>query len=72
VLFRLPAAVTRVTPAPVAWVLGVDAQGRVRHHLREVAGGFANVTSVQEVDGALWLGSLFGRTVARVPVPALP
>jgi sugar lactone lactonase YvrE len=72
VLFRLPAALTRVTPPPVVWVLGVDAQGRVRHHLREVAGGYANVTSVQEVNGELWLGSLFGRSVARVPVPAVP
>ena len=72
VLFRLPDAITRVTPTPVAWVLGVDGQGRVRHHRREVAGGYANVTSVQEVDGELWLGSLFGHTVARVPVPAVP
>jgi hypothetical protein len=72
VLFRLPAALTRVTPPPVAWVLGVDAQGRVRHHLREVAGGYRHITSVHGVNGALWLGSLFGRSVARVPVPAVP
>jgi hypothetical protein len=72
VLFRLPAALTRVTPPPVAWVLGMDAQGRVRLHLREVAGGYTNVTSVHEHDGSLWLGSLFGRTVARVPVPVVP
>ena len=72
VFFRLPAALTRVTPPPVAWVLWVDAQGRVRRHLREVAGRYTNITSVQEVDGAWWVGSLFGHTVARVSVPALP
>jgi sugar lactone lactonase YvrE len=72
VLFRLPEALTRVTPPPVAWVLGVDAQGRVRHQLREVAGGYRNITSVHEVNGELWLGSLFGRTVARAPVPTDP
>lgn len=72
VLFRQPAAITRVTPPPVAWVLGVDAEAQVRHHLRELAGGYANVTSVQEVNGELWLGSLFGRSVARVPLPTVP
>ncbi len=64
VLFRLPAAFTRVIPPPVAWVLGVDAEAQVRHHLREVAGGYTNIASVQEVNGELWLGSLFGRSVA--------
>jgi hypothetical protein len=72
VLFQLPAVLTRVTPPPVAWVVGVDAQGQVRHHLRETAGGYANITSVQEYEGALWLGSLFGRSVGRVPAPAFP
>jgi sugar lactone lactonase YvrE len=72
VLFRLPTALTHVTPEPVGWVLGVDVHGQVRHHLRETAGGYANITSVQEFGGALWLGSLFGRSVARVPAPAFP
>jgi len=70
VLFRLPTALTRVTPEPVGWVLGVDVHGQVRHHLRETVGGYANITSVQEFGGALWLGGLFGRSVGRVPAPA--
>jgi sugar lactone lactonase YvrE len=69
-LFRLPAALTEVQPPAVAWVLGVDTSGTVRHHLRETAGRYANVTSVQEVDGVLWLGSLFGRAVGRAQAPA--
>jgi sugar lactone lactonase YvrE len=72
VLFRLPNVITSVTPEPVGWVMGVDVHGRVRHHLRETAGGFAHITSVQEYEGALWLGSLFGRSVGWVPAPAFP
>lgn len=64
VLFRLPAALTDVRPQAIAWVLGVDVRGTVRHHLRETAGRYANITSVREVDGVLWLGSLFGRAGA--------
>jgi hypothetical protein len=69
VLFRLPAALTDVRPPAVAWVLGVDVQGAVWHHLRETSGRYAHITSVQEFDGALWLGSLFGRSVGRAQAP---
>lgn len=69
VLFRLPDVITDVKPWPVTWVIGVDVEGRVRHHLREVSGGYGNVTSVREFDGDLWLGSLFGRSVARAQAP---
>ena len=72
VLFRLPAALTAVPPPAVAWVLGVDVRGTVRHQLRETAGRYANITSVQEFDGALWLGSLFGRAVGRAQAPPGP
>jgi hypothetical protein len=65
VLFRLPAALTDVQPPAVAWVLGVDAQRTVRHHLCETASRYANVTSVREVNGVLWLGSLFGASIGR-------
>jgi sugar lactone lactonase YvrE len=64
-LFRLPAALTEVQPQAVAWVLGVDVQGTVRHQLRDTSGWYANVTSVAEADGVLWLGSLFGHRVGR-------
>jgi hypothetical protein len=72
VLFRLPATLTDVRPPAVAWVLGVDAHGTVRHHLREKGGRYANITSVLESDGVLWLGSLFGRVVGRTRAPAGP
>jgi hypothetical protein len=48
VLFRLPAALTDVQPPAVAWVLGVDVRGTVRHHLRDTSGLYANITSVRD------------------------
>ena len=48
-------------PEAVAWVLGVDGWRTVRYHLRETTGRYAKIRSLQEVDGALWLGSLFGQ-----------
>jgi sugar lactone lactonase YvrE len=72
VLFRLPAALTEVRPPAVAWVIGMDVRGAVRHHLRDTSGRYANVTSVREVDGVLWLGSLFGWAVGRAQAPAWP
>jgi sugar lactone lactonase YvrE len=38
VLFRLPVALTDVQPQAVAWVLGVDVHGALRHYLRETSG----------------------------------
>ena len=72
VLFPLPAALTDVQPPVVSWVIGVDVHGTVRHHLRDTSGLYASITSVQEVDGVLWLGSLFGRAVGRAQAPAGP
>jgi sugar lactone lactonase YvrE len=72
VLFRLPAALTEVQPQVVSWVIGVDVHGTVRHHLRDTSGLYPNITSVQEVDGVLWLGSLFGRAVERAQAPEGP
>jgi sugar lactone lactonase YvrE len=72
VLFRLPDAITDVKPQPVSWVIGVDVQGTVQHHLREVSGRYANITSVREFDGVLWFGSLFGRSVGRAQAPPAP
>jgi sugar lactone lactonase YvrE len=72
VLFRLPAVLTDMPLPAVAWVLGVDVLGTVRHHLRETAGRYSNITSVVEYDGALWFGSLFGRRVGRAQAPAGP
>jgi strictosidine synthase len=69
---RLPQA---LHPAPVrhAWVLGVDHQARLVHDLQDpTASQIAVVTSVQEHDGWLYLGSLSDDAFARYPRPIRP
>ncbi|HEX6201626.1 MAG TPA: SMP-30/gluconolactonase/LRE family protein [Thermoanaerobaculia bacterium] len=57
-------------PADYGLVLGLDESGRVVHALHDPGGRVVNhVTSVEEVDGWLHLGSLDGDAVARLPVP---
>ena len=68
VAYRLPAA---LQPAPAAHgvVLGLDATGRVVETLADRSGaGFAPITSVQEHDGALYLGSLTHAGYGRLPL----
>lgn len=53
-----------------AFVLGLDADGRVVHNLQDDAPGcFAVITSVREHDGALYLGTIQGNAVGRLPAP---
>lgn len=69
VFVRLP---TFLQPKPehVAHVIGVDADGRVVHDLRDPAGSaIATVTSVQERNGRLYLGSLVDTAWAWIDVP---
>ncbi|MBI1761140.1 MAG: SMP-30/gluconolactonase/LRE family protein [Acidobacteria bacterium] len=68
-LFRLPERWVQIQPPPVAWVLGLDEQGQVRHSLRDTSGAYASVTSANEFGGHLYLGSILMKAVARVPTP---
>jgi sugar lactone lactonase YvrE len=68
-LFRLPARLVQIQPPPVAWVLGLDEQGQVRHSLRDTSGAYASITSVNEFGGHLYLGSILMKAVARVQTP---
>lgn len=65
---RLPEA---VQPAPVKYgfVLGIDEQGEVKYNLQDPEGGFAPVTSVKEIEGYLYLGSLTEPFWARLARP---
>lgn len=56
-LMRMPAS---LQPKPVrfGYVLGIDADGDVVANLQDAEGGFAPITSVEEVDNRLYLGSL--------------
>jgi sugar lactone lactonase YvrE len=68
-LFRLPERWVQIQPLPLAWVLGLDEQGQVRHSLRDTSGAYASVTSVNEFGGHLYLGSILMKAVARVQTP---
>lgn len=66
VIVRLPKF---VQPAPQHYglVLGLDASGKIVHNLQDPAkGSFSPITSVQEVDGFLYLGSLIGQRCAKI------
>ncbi len=65
----LPASV-QPSPSPFAMVVGLSAEGQVTHVLQDAeAATFSTITSVQEANGTLWLGSLTGSAVGRVPAP---
>ncbi len=68
-IVRLPDA---VQPAPerTARAIGIDGEGRVKHDLFDPTGASLHVvTSVQERDGWLYLGSLVDDALARVRRP---
>lgn len=70
VIFRLPERFTNIPLPPVAWVLGLDEQGKVKHSLRDTSGAYASVTSVNEFHGQLYLGSILMQAVACVSAPS--
>ena len=67
-IMRLPEA---MIPAAenYGFVLGLDGSGRVVHNLQDPAASFALISSVEEHDGKLYLGSLVEDAIGRVPVP---
>jgi hypothetical protein len=53
-------------------VLALNAEGRVIGNLQDASSdSFAPITSVQEHDGVLYLGSLERDHLARLPLPPL-
>ncbi len=68
VIRRLP---LWIRPAPVNYghIIALDTAGRVLESLQDPFGGFPSLTSVLEVPGWLYLGSLSAPTAARIPWP---
>ncbi|WP_171165364.1 SMP-30/gluconolactonase/LRE family protein [Streptomyces sp. I05A-00742] len=66
-LWSLPSALIP-GPRPTAWVMALDAAGRVVHDLRRPGRGYRMVTSVCEHAGRLYLGSLVESAVGVVRV----
>jgi len=67
VLMRLPSQFLELPK--YGFVLGLDVDGRVAHNLQDPSGSYAGITSVQEHDEVLYLGSLSENSIGRLPVP---
>lgn len=67
-LMRIPGAANIPLPA-YGWVIGLDTEGNVVHNLQDPSAGYSTVTSVNEIDGFLYLGSIAMMTVGRIAVP---
>ena len=68
IIVRLPEA---LLPAAenYGFVLGLDMEGRVVHNLQDPSASYAQITSVQEHEGMLYLGSLVENAIGRLPTP---
>ena len=65
---KLPAAL-RPAPGRFLHILGINAEGKIIHNIQQKTPNFAQVSSVQEAYGQLFLGSLSENGVGRIPVP---
>ncbi|HEV2665637.1 MAG TPA: SMP-30/gluconolactonase/LRE family protein, partial [Blastocatellia bacterium] len=68
-LLRLPESLVGVKPETVGWIIGVDADGVIRHNLRDATGAYDNITSVNQFDDHLLLGSIMMKSVGRIEAP---
>jgi sugar lactone lactonase YvrE len=70
VLFRvLNVAPSLLAPQPYGWIIGLDTDGRVLHNLQDPSGSYGSITSVNEFDGKLYLGSVTMNSVGRIAAP---
>lgn len=68
-IFRLPDRLKAVVPEKAGWVIGLDADGKVKYNLKDSSGAYTNITSVNEFDNHLYLGSIEMRSVGRAKRP---
>lgn len=58
-LARLPTSITGAEePPPFGMIVGFDENGKVVHNLQDTSGRFHDITSANEFNGALYVGSL--------------
>jgi sugar lactone lactonase YvrE len=67
IFMRLPKSAS--APKNDGFVLGLDIDGRVIHNLQDPLGSYAQITSVEEHEGMLYLGSLVEDAIGRLQVP---
>jgi hypothetical protein len=68
-LFRLPDRLKTVVPEKVGWVIGLDVNGQVKYFLQDKSLSYTSITSVNEFDSYLYLGSIEMHSVGRVKLP---
>lgn len=68
-LFRLPERLKSAIQEKTGWIIGLDANGQVKYNLRERSATYTTITSVNEFDDHLYLGSIEMRSVGRVKRP---
>ncbi len=51
------------------FVLGIDGNGKIVHNLQNPSGKFAENTSVQQVGGEIYIGSLYENGLAKMTIP---
>ena len=70
-VLRLPESF-RPAIQPYGFVLGINSAGRVIHNLQDPDGAYSPITSVQEFEKTLYLGSLEEDAIAKIPIPNTP
>lgn len=68
-IFRLPESFRAIELNRLGWVLGLDVDGKVKYSIRDSSGAYANITSVNEFDDRLYLGSILMNSVGRIRRP---
>jgi len=69
VLFHIPAAIRDPQPGRLAWVLGMNTEGRVVRSLQDSSGKYGEVTSVIASASRLYFGSIATRAIGWVDLP---
>jgi len=67
-LSRLPLETLASDVPRYSFVVGLGLEGNVKYNLQDTAAGFNNITSANECEGSLFLGSLSMPAVARYPL----
>lgn len=68
-LFHIPAPIRDPRPGRMAWVLGLDTEGRVVRNLQDPSGAYGSVNSVLRFGGRLYFGSIETKTIGWAPAP---
>jgi len=68
VIVRLPKFV-QPAPETFGFILGLDKDAKVVHNLQDPSGKFGQMTSVQEYQGKLYIGTLGEEAIAVIDMP---